>query len=178
EQERIDRDPLMHRRRHVVDPGGALEAADGLELIADFCTLKALARFDGLGSEHDAVPASRSPVRVAVLVLCLPGAQELGDFGLHDAVRQGVVNLRGRGNEEEPIAEHLGDRTEHREVLDAREHQHVETELFDVLRRGERGSAEADLEYGARPAAFILLICTLRSASSCLYCSMPTSSSP
>ena len=60
EQERVDGDALMHGRRHVVDAGRALEAGDGLELIADLGTLEALALLDGLGRELHRRP-SRAP---------------------------------------------------------------------------------------------------------------------
>ena len=60
-----------------------------------------------------------------------------------------IVDLRRRGDEEELVAEHLGHRAEHREVLDAGQHQHVEAELLDVLGRRQRGAADADLEDGA-----------------------------
>ena len=136
----------MHGRRHVVDAGRALEAGDGLDLIADLGALEALALLDGLGRDLHAVPPARRPIRIAVLVFRLPRHQELGDFRLHRAVGQCFVDLRRRCDKEKLVAEHLRHRAKYREVLHACQHQHVEPELLDVLGSCQSGAAEADLE--------------------------------
>jgi len=155
--QRVDGDALMHGRRHVVDAGRALESADRLELVAHLRPVERFALLDRLGGQHDAVPAARRPIGIAVAVFRPPGLEELGDRRLERAVGQRVVDLRWRADEEELVAEHLGHRAEDGEILDAGEQQHVEPELLDVLRRGQRGAAQPDLEDGAGARGIHLL---------------------
>src|SRR5262249_59505220 len=97
------------------------------------------------------------PVRIAILILGAPGVEELADLGLERAVGQRVVDLARRRDEEELVAEHLGNWPEYRNVLEARQHQHVEARLLDLLRRRQRRAAAADLEDGARTSRVHLL---------------------
>ena len=143
--------------REVIDAGRALEAVHRLQRVAQLRPVERLRLLHRGGGEHDRVPAASGPVRIAVAVLGAPRLEELADLGLQRAVRQRVVDLRRRGDEEELVAEHFGHRPEHRDVLQAGQHDHVEAELLDVLRRRQRGAAEPDLEDRARAGRIHLL---------------------
>ena len=68
-----------------------------------------------------------------------------------------VIDLRRRSDEEELVAQHLSHRAEHRDVLKARQHDHVETKLLDVIGRRERGATKPDLQKRAGAGSVHLL---------------------
>ena len=81
---------------------------------------------------RDAQFGSRSPY------LARQGVMNLVISVLSGEVRQDGIDLRRGGDEEEVVAEHVGHRAEHRQILQARQQQQVGAQLLDVLRRRQR----------------------------------------
>ena len=143
-----------------------------LQRVAHLRPVERFRLLDRGGGERDRVPAATGPVRIAVAVLGAPQRQELADLLLERTVGKRVVDLGGRGDEEELVAQDLatGRNTARSSTLVSMSMSRPSCLMF--LAAVSVVPPRPILSSGARAGRMHLLICTLRSASSVLYCSI------